>query len=84
MAPIREGDCFFLVWCEPGARNGAAWGDFTPNKQHVTRELALEEAQRLARQHRGRRFFVVKAIAFAKSPLDVETIALDEREELPF
>lgn len=83
MSNVKDGDCFFLVWCAP-LPGASDWPSRSPTKQHVTREAAMDEAQRLARAHKGRRFYVVKAISFARSPLDVETVSLDEREEMPF
>lgn len=53
---------FWCVWCEGGGN---------PTVKHRDYTAAKAEAQRLARQHPGRRFVVLAAaVAFVKRDLD--------------
>lgn len=47
-----------MVWRENG---------YSPNKVHVSQELARGEAERLARAHRGERFYVLEAVGCVAS-----------------
>ena len=60
-------------------------GEGTPVYRHDTEESANQEAMRLCRQHRGKRFTVLKSCtSFVVS--DVETIPHGEEhtEDIPF
>ena len=63
---------FYMVWC-----NGTAG----IRMQHVTKNEATTEAERLARKEPGQEFYVLKAITMSKSLKPVETIQL---ESLPY
>lgn len=65
MAELRQG--FWMVWCESGG---------VPTVRHATYEAADREAQRLARENRGRVFFVLRCVGGRALPVP-ETIEIE-------
>lgn len=57
MAERRQG--FWMVWCEDGG---------VPTVPHASYEVADREAQRLARGHRGRVFYVLRCVGGRTMP----------------
>ena len=51
---------FFLIWTKTGWR---------PRKAHDSFDAAVSEAERLARQHPGKKFIILKAVAKYHVPL---------------
>jgi hypothetical protein len=45
---------FWMVWCERGGGNA-------PTKKHFSRTDAISEAERLARNNPGQRFWILKS-----------------------
>lgn len=67
-------EIFYLVWCpEKGS----------PTHQHGTYEDALNEAQRLARNNPGSKFYVLRAGEYFEKT-DVVHIVLLETDGMPF
>lgn len=64
---------FWMVWDD---------GGHSPTHKHASRELAQQEAERLAKKVRGRRFVVLEAVA-ACCVTEVHWTALID-EEMPF
>lgn len=62
---------FWLVWCEDGGE---------PRAKHLTHEVALAEAKRLADRNPGHRFFVMRPVHFAirQAPVVVQEITDDD------
>jgi hypothetical protein len=67
-------ECFWVVWCEQN-RN--------PMCKHPTERLAMLEAERLARLHRGDIFHVLKLIGSCTASDVVWTIPTTE-DDIPF
>ena len=69
---------FWMVWSPQGR---------APTHKHFSRETADAEANRLAKQHPGQEFFVLKAMAgvSARDP-KIKTIRLntDPDDKIPF
>lgn len=66
---------FWMVWCEDGG---------SPRVKHCNKQLAVAEAERLAKLNPGQVFFVLKATAGAraKEP-DIERVKF-EFDPIPF
>lgn len=58
-------------------------GDGPTNYRHPTEESAETEAKRLAAQHPGTTFFVLRAVAKYRK-VDVERTILDYPDNIPF
>ncbi|HEX6022538.1 MAG TPA: hypothetical protein VFZ00_11125 [Solirubrobacter sp.] len=69
-------DVFWIVWCPNGKQ--------PPKARHRTRDAAIKEAFRLARQAPGEEFFVMETCGVARKT-DVEwASARDPDEEITF
>lgn len=64
---------FWIIWCPQGSK--------TPSHKHPTEELAIGEAERLARLHPDKEFFVMEAIHLRQV---VDMRRVDMRPEIPF
>ncbi len=68
-------DSFYMIHGDSGG---------APTKRHATRGLALAEAERLAVNNPGRRFFVLRAecaVETATAPVTVSTLVDKAAEE---
>lgn len=65
---------FWLVW-NPNGSN--------PTFKHRTKESAVNEAERLAREHRGQTFVVLESVC-ARIATDILCIDLSDKSDLPF
>ena len=65
---------FWMVWHVDG---------FAPQKRHATLEVAVAEAERLARLNKGQTFVVLKAVC-ARRADDLIRIDLDPDAAIPF
>jgi hypothetical protein len=75
-AKAPKPSAFWLVWSPTGEK--------PPHYRHTSAESARAEAARLARAHRGERFFVVEAKCYCECA-DVVTVDLvDSENEIPF
>jgi hypothetical protein len=69
-------DVFWLVW-NPN-------GKYPPKRRHTTRDSAIKEAFRMAREVPGDQFFVLESCGAAQRT-DVQWLsARDADEEIPF
>lgn len=69
-------DLFWLVW-NPNAKGA-------PTRRHLTRDSAIKEAFRLAREVPGERFFVLETCGMAQKSDVTWSSARDADEEIPF
>ena len=71
-----ERPAFWMVWNPQG---------HAPTKDHLTRQSAEREADRLARLNRGQRFIVLQSVS-ERVVDDVQVIAHvpDEADDIPF
>lgn len=51
---------------------------------HASRPEARTEAERLARQNPGERFYVFESLGFARTPKPIEWHECDTDDEIPF
>lgn len=65
---------FYMVWRENGG---------TPTRQHIDVGAARAEAERLARQHPGSRFYVLASIGDVQVN-DTHWTPHDQFDDLPF
>lgn len=73
---------FFLVWREWDKTVAPEYLN-APTHTHDTYADARREAARLARKHRGARFFVVKALSVVEQPQRPVTTELHDPEWVP-
>lgn len=64
---------FWIIWCPQGQK--------TPSHKHQSEELAVVEAERLARLHPDKEFFVMEAIHLRQV---VDMRRVDMRPDIPF
>jgi hypothetical protein len=67
---------FWLVWSPTGAK--------PPHYRHTSESSARTEAERLAREHRGARFYVLEAKCFSECGKVVTVDLVDSENEIPF
>lgn len=64
---------FWIIWCPQGTNQ--------PSYKHHTEDRAITEAERLARLHPDKEFFVMEAIHLRQI---VDMHRVDMRPEIPF
>ena len=75
MRPDEMDEPFWCVWCPAGQ---------SPTVKHPTMESAVKEAKRLALTCPGMQFFVLSAVAVAKSLEPVKVRYINDYDEVPF
>ncbi|QCP50176.1 hypothetical protein FAZ95_13900 [Trinickia violacea] len=69
-------NAFWLVWSPTGAR--------PPKHRHLSERSAIQEAERLAREHPGELFVVLEAIASRRVDAMVRTTFINGSAGIPF